>query len=222
MIDIDLLRQSVGNVDSDKVNAMLDEFLASHSSEKEARQVLEACQQGLEIVGERFENGTYFVGDMMYAGALLSSSVERLKPLLGFGVTEQIRGVIVLGTVEGDIHYIGKNLFRVMLESSDFKVIDIGVDQPPSAFVDAVQRYDPDIVGLSGLLTTSVDSMKETVDALKKANLRKKLYVEIGGTAVNEDVCTYVGADAWSRNAYESVKICRQWMEEKRHKGTKV
>ncbi|MDR2741065.1 MAG: B12-binding domain-containing protein, partial [Treponema sp.] len=122
MIDTAKLKQTVGELDEDSVNAMLDQFLASGPSGEEARQVVEACQQGMEIVGANFESGEYFVGDLIFAGELLTASIEKLKPLLGSGSSGN-RGTIVLGTVEGDIHDIGKNIFKGMSEAAGFKVV---------------------------------------------------------------------------------------------------
>ena len=211
MIDTAKLKQIVGELDEDSINEMLDQFIASKPGEDEARQVVEACQQGMEIVGSNFEKGEYFVGDLIFAGELLTASIDRLKPLLGSGGSGT-RGAIVLGTVEGDIHDIGKNIFRGMAEAAGFKVVDVGIDQAPAAFVQAVRENKPRIVGLSGVLTLSIDSMKRTVDALKEAGLRDSVKIAIGGNAVNPDACAYVGADAWSKNAAEAVKICGSWV----------
>jgi methanogenic corrinoid protein MtbC1 len=117
-----------------------------------------------------------------------------------------------LGTVEGDIHDIGKNIFKGMAEAAGFKVVDIGIDQKPGAFVAAVKENKAKIVGLSGVLTLSIDSMKKTIESLTEAGLRAGVKVTIGGNAVNEDACKYVGADAWSRNAAEAVKVCGTWV----------
>jgi methanogenic corrinoid protein MtbC1 len=211
MIDTAKLKQIVGELDEDSVNKMLDQFLATNPSGDDARKVVEACQQGMEIVGANFEKGEYFVGDLIFAGELLTSSIEKLKPLLGNGETGS-RGVIVLGTVEGDIHDIGKNIFKGMAEAAGFKVVDIGIDQGPPAFVKAVQENKSGIVGLSGVLTLSIDSMKRTVEALKDAGLRETVKIMIGGNAVNPEACTFVGADSWSKNAAEAVKICGSWI----------
>jgi len=211
MIDTEILKRSIGDLDEDRAYGLLDMFLASDPSEEDARTVLSACQEGMYIVGERFENGVYFVGDLVFAGSMLAAAVEKLKPLLGYGGGGFTAGTVVLGTVEGDIHFIGKNLFKTMLEAANFRVIDIGIDQTPQAFVEAVMKYKPDIVGLSGLLTTAVDSMRETVLALEGTGVRKTVKVYIGGSIVNEDICAYVGADEWSRNAYEAVLKCGEW-----------
>jgi methanogenic corrinoid protein MtbC1 len=211
MIDTAKLKQIVGELDEDQVNQILDDFLASKPSSDDARKVVEACQQGMEIVGSNFEKGEYFVGDLIFAGELLTSSIEKLKPLLGSGGSGT-RGTVVLGTVEGDIHDIGKNIFRGMAEAAGFKVADIGIDQSPDAFVKAVKENNPKVVGFSGVLTLSIDSMKRTVEALKGAGLRDSVKIIIGGNAVNQEACTHVGADAWSKNAAEAVKVCGAWV----------
>jgi len=211
MADIAKLKQTVGELDEDSLNKMLDAFLATKPSGEEARKVVEACQQGMEIVGDKFEKGEYFVGDLIFAGELLTAAIDKLKPLLGDKSTGD-RGVIVLGTVEGDIHDIGKNIFKGMSEAAGFKVVDIGIDQPPAVFVDAVKANKPKIVGFSGVLTLSIDSMKRTVEAFKAAGVRDGIKIIIGGNAVNPEACTFVGADAWTRNAAEAVKTCGTWV----------
>ena len=212
MINTEELKISVGELEEERVNQLLDEFLASSPDDADVRAVLAAYQAGTDIVGERFEEGRYFVGDLVFAGSLFSGAVEKLKPLLGFRGEGSSIGIVILGTVEGDVHYIGKNLFKTMLEAASFRVIDIGIDQPPQAFAEAAVRYDADIVGLSGLLTTAVDSMRQTVDALKEVGIRRKVKVILGGSIVSEEICNYSGADDWSKNAYEAVGKCRKWV----------
>jgi methanogenic corrinoid protein MtbC1 len=211
MIDTAKLKQIVGDLDEEELNAMLDGFLASNPSGEDARKVVDACQQGMEIVGANFEKGEYFVGDLIFAGELLTASIEKLKPLLGSGGTGT-KGTIVLGTVEGDIHDIGKNIFKGMSEAAGFTVVDIGIDQSPAAFVEAVKQNRPAVVGFSGVLTLSIDSMKRTVEALAGAGLRDCVKIIIGGNAVNQEACTHAGADAWSKNAAEAVKVCGSWV----------
>jgi methanogenic corrinoid protein MtbC1 len=211
MIDTTKLKQIVGDLDEDSVNQTLDQFLGSNPSEEDARKAVEACRQGMEIVGTKFESGEYFVGDLIFAGELLTSCIEKLNPLLGSG-GDGNKGTIVLGTVEGDIHDIGKNIFRGMSEAAGFKVVDIGIDQSPNAFVNAVKENNPKAVGFSGVLTLSIDSMKRTVEALKGAGLRESVKIIIGGNAVNQESCVHVDADAWSKNAAEAVKTCGSWI----------
>jgi len=207
MVDTVKLTHLAGELEEDAINEMLDEFIASNPSGDDVQKVVEACRQGMEIVGVNFEKGDYFVGDLIFAGELLTEIIEKLAPLMG-SVVNGNKGRIVLGTVEGDIHDIGKNIFKGMAEAAGFEVIDIGIDQAPAAFVKAVRENAPQIVGLSGVLTLSIDSMKRTIQALKDAGLRDALKIAIGGTAANPQACEYAGADAWSKNAADAVRVC--------------
>ena len=210
MIDTDKLREIVGQLEEDQINILLDQFIASNPDSSQTWKVVEAFQKGMEIVGSHFEIGRYCAGDLIFAGELLDFSMKKLKPLLG--VKKDIfLGVVLLGTVEGDVHDIGKNILKTLLEISGFNVNDLGIDQKPNAFVDAVHAYHPQILGLSGMLTLAIPSMKHTVDAITKAGLREGLKIIIGGNAVNEEICRYVGADAWNKNAIEAVNIYKSW-----------
>ena len=210
MTELDSLKQAVGNLDEEAVIKMLGEFIAGDPDIARTQEVVSACQQGMDIVGANYEAGKYYVGDLVFTGELLASCIDILKPLLRLGENSG-SGIIVIGTVKGDIHDIGKNIFHNMIEAAGFKVIDIGIDQEPGAFVEAVQESGASIVGLSGLLTRSIDSMKKTVDALKKAGLGR-VKVAIGGYPIDAEACRYVGADAWSRNAADAVRICVEWL----------
>ncbi|MCL2493396.1 MAG: cobalamin-dependent protein [Clostridiales bacterium] len=206
MIDTAVLKQTLGDLDEAGVNGLLEQFLAGGPTAEETQSVVEACQQGMEIVGDNFEAGTYFVGDLMYAAQILTDALEKLKPLMAADSGSRTVGTLVLGTVEGDIHDIGKNIYKALSEAAGFTVIDIGIDQKPEAFVEAAKANNADIVGLSGVLTLSIASMKNTIEALKAAGLRDKVKVMIGGNAVSEEACAFVGADYWSKNAATSVK----------------
>ena len=206
MIDVSVLKQALGDLEEDNVEALLDEFIGGDPSAEETQLVVEACQQGMEIVGDNFESGSYFVGDLMYAAQILTSSLEKLKPLMSADGEQAYKGVIVLGTVAGDIHDIGKNIFKALAEAAGFTIVDIGIDQPASAFVDAVSANKAQIVGLSGVLTLSIASMKETIEALSAAGLRDDIKIMIGGNAVSAETSEFVGADYWSKNAAASVK----------------
>ena len=205
------IKLAVGDLDEDLVLEQLNSFIASNPGKEDTQAVVAACQQGMEIVGEKYGEGEYFVGDLIFAGELLSNCIDLLKPLLG-GETTGTKGTIVLGTVEGDIHDIGKNIFKSMAEAAGFQVVDLGIDKPPAVFVEAVETHKPQIVGFSGVLTLSIDSMKRTVEALREKSLRNGVKIIIGGNAVNEEACKYIGADAWSKNAAESVKVCGGWV----------
>lgn len=211
MIDTAALKQAVGDLDEDLALSLLDEFIESSPNEQDTQSVVTACQEGMDIVGDYFEEGEYFVGDLIFAGELLTTCIDKLKPLLGDAEAATV-GTMVLGTVEGDIHDIGKNIFRSMCEAAGFNVVDIGIDQSPEAFVKAVQEHNPQIVGLSGVLTLSIDSMKRTNEALQAAGLREGRKVTIGGNAVSAEASEFIGADYWSKNAAEAVKQCREWV----------
>jgi len=206
------LTEAVGELDEEKVLEIINEFMAGNPTPEEGNEVIAACQAGMEMVGNLFEAGEYFVGDLIFAGELLSQAVNLLKPVIGTTSDKKV-GKIVLGTVHGDLHDIGKNIFRSMAEAAGFEVHDLGIDQAPDNFVNKVKEVKPDIVGLSGVLTLAIDSMKDTIDALEAAGLRKDVKVIIGGNPVTKEVCEHVGADAFTTNAAEGVKICQGWVK---------
>lgn len=212
MLDTGLLTKAVGDLDEDSVIKQLQEFAATNPSPEEAQKAVAACQSGMGIVGELFEQGEYFVGDLIFAGDLLTNAVEILKPYLGGATSEKI-GTIVLGTVAGDLHDIGKNIFKSMAEAAGFEVHDLGIDQSPENFVEKVKEVKPEIVGMSGVLTLALESMKLTVDALRDAGLRDSIKVIIGGNPVTKEACEQIGADAFTTNAAEGVKICQGWVK---------
>lgn len=212
MADLDALTQAVGELDEEKVLELLREFVATNPGGEEAQQVVNACQQGMVIVGNMFETNEYFVGDLIFAGELLTAAMDILKPVLVGDGSEKV-GSIVLGTVEGDLHDIGKNIFKSMAEAAGFEVHDLGIDVPASAFVEKVKEVKPQIVGMSGVLTLALDAMKKTVDALNEEKLRDGVKIIIGGNPVTEDACNQIGADQFTTNAAEGVKICQGWVK---------
>jgi len=211
VIDLKALTLAVGELEEEKVMTIIDEFIAMKPSEEETQKVITACQDGMTMVGNFFEKGEYFIGDLIFAGEIIAETFDKLKTVID---TENIGniGVILLGTVQGDLHDIGKNIFKNMAEAVGFKVVDIGVDQPPSAFVDKVKELKPDIVGMSGVLTLALDSMKLTVDAMKEAGLRDSVKVIIGGNPVNMEACEKIGADAFTISAGEGIRITKEWV----------
>lgn len=212
MLDIQVLTQAVGDLDEDKVLGLLNEFVAGNPTEEETQMVVNACQQGMGVVGNLFDKGEYFVGDLIFAGELLTAAIDILKPVMGGDNSEKV-GTMVLGTVEGDLHDIGKNIFKSMAEAAGFEVYDLGIDVPADVFVNKVKEVKPQIVGLSGVLTLAIDSMKNTVEALKEAGLRDELKIIIGGNPVTEEACKMIGADAFTTNAAEGVKQCQGWVK---------
>lgn len=211
MIDLKVLTETVGNLDEDKLMEMLNSFIDSKPSEGEAQAVVVACQQGMAKVGDLFESGEYFVGDLIFAGELLTQSMDILKPVIGGSNTAKI-GKMVLGTVEGDLHDIGKNIFKSMAEAAGFEVYDLGIDQSASAFVEKVKEVQPNIVGMSGVLTLALEAMEKTVEELKKAGVRDSLKIIIGGNPVTTEACQQIGADAFTTNAAEGLKIAQGWV----------
>ena len=209
MLDLKVLTQALGDLEEDQVMDLLKEFAETNPSEAEALEAVAACQAGMAIVGELFENGEYFVGDLIFAGELLTEAINVLKPALGAGASTVI-GTILLGTVHGDLHDIGKNIFKSMAEAAGFEVIDLGIDVAIENFVEKAKECKPQIIGMSGVLTLAIDSMKETVDAIKAAGIDAK--VIIGGNPVTAETCEYVGADRFTTNAAEGVKICQGWI----------
>ena len=176
-------------------------------------EVLDACREAMARVGQGFEEGEHFVPELIMAGEILSQISDRAKPYIeeqeGAQVVETL-GTVVLGTVEGDIHDIGKDLVAFMLDVNGFEVVDLGVDVPPATFVDAAQEHDAQAVGLSGFLTLAYEPMKGTVKALKDAGL-DDVKVMIGGGQVDEQIRDYTGADAYGRDAQAAVRLAKQW-----------
>lgn len=211
MIDLNLLKQAIGELDDVTVLDMLNQFVASNPCEEDAQKVVSTCQQGMTLVGDLFDKGEYFVGDLIFAGELLANAIDILKPVIGSESTSKL-GTIVLGTVQGDLHDIGKNIFGSMAEAAGFEVYDLGIDVSANTFIEKVKEVKPQIVGMSGVLTLAIDSMKDVISELKNAGVREDLKIVIGGNPVTKEVCERVGADAFTTNAAEGVRICQGWM----------
>ncbi len=180
----------------------------------DATAILDACSTAMQTVGERFEKGEYFLPHLMMAGDMLKQISDMIKPhIKESDSTAANKGKVLMGTVKGDIHDIGKNMVSFLLEAGGFEVNDIGIDQDPDKFVEAVQAYQPDVVGMSGLLTLAFDSMKTTVGAIESAGLRDNIKIIIGGAQVSEQVQIYTGADAFGADAVAGVRQIKQWLE---------
>jgi len=174
--------------------------------------ILEEARKGLEIVGNRFASGEYFIPDLIYSGEIMKQITEIVKPLISQTTQAKKLGKVVIGTVAGDIHDIGKNIVVFMLEVNGFEVYDLGVDVPPERFVEKVKETQAPILGLSGFLTLAFDSMKRTIEALKEAGLRDKVKVMIGGGQVTDEVRKYTGADAYGKDAMAAVILAKAWV----------
>ena len=211
MIDMEKLSGAMGELDEETVVALLEQVMSEGGAEAQA--AMDACQQGMETVGKLFESGEYFVGDLIYAGELMTQAVEILQDALITGDGGDIKTKMILCTVKDDLHDIGKNIVRAMLEAGGFEVIDLGIDVAPERIVEATQENQVKIVALSGVLTLAVDSMKATVDALKQAGLTD-VKIIIGGAPVSEAACQITGADEWAHSPQKTVRVCKAWAEE--------
>lgn len=175
--------------------------------------ILDDLRRGMDIVGERYKAGDYFLSELIVSGEIFKDSMKLVEPHLKADATASATR-IVLGTVKGDIHNIGKDIVGVLLKGAGFEIYDLGIDVPPQAFVDKLKETGASILGMSGLLTPSFDSMKETIEAIKEAGLRDKVKVVIGGGVVTELVQRHTGADAFTDDGLEGVEICRRFAEE--------
>jgi 5-methyltetrahydrofolate--homocysteine methyltransferase len=174
--------------------------------------VLEASKEAMAIVGDRFETQEYFLPELIIAGELLEAIGELVKPKLQADAPQaEPLGKVVIGTVAGDIHDIGKDIVTFMLEVNNFEVHDIGVDAAAGKFVEAIVEVKPDVVGMSGFLTLAFDQMRITVEAIKEAGLRDSVKIMIGGSVMDAGAAEYVGADAYGADAVTAVNLAKTW-----------
>ena len=204
-MDFEALAVAMGELDEDTVKDILE----SVDSVEAANAAMEACQKGMDTVGRLFEEGEYFVGDLIYAGELMTDAVEVLKPFLAGAEIGGSKTKMILCTVKDDLHDIGKNIVRSMLEANGFDVLDLGIDCPAEKVVETAKAEGIKIVALSGVLTLALDSMKATVEAIKAAGLDCK--VIIGGAPVSAEACKNIGADEWAHSPQKTVATCKAW-----------
>jgi methanogenic corrinoid protein MtbC1 len=174
--------------------------------------LLGEAKEAMNIVGQRFATEEYFIPDLVFSGEILKRIVKMLEPRLKKGQEAERLGKVIIGTVAGDIHDIGKNLVVFMLDVSGFEVVDLGIDVPVQKFVDTIKETGIKVVGLSGFLTLAFDAMKETIEAIKSAGLRDKVKVMIGGGQITEEIRKYTGADAYGKDAIAGVSLAKQWL----------
>jgi methanogenic corrinoid protein MtbC1 len=187
------------------VHAMLD-------AGEDPQVILNATSEAMRIIGSRFDEREYFLPELIIAGDLMKQIAELVKPKLATkAATTKPLGKIVLGTVAGDIHDIGKDVVGFMLDANGFEVHDLGVDVPIATFIAKIREVQPEIVGLSGFLTLAFEQMKLTVEAIKEAGLRDQVKIMIGGAIMDSEAAQYVGADAYGANATAAVKIAKSW-----------
>jgi 5-methyltetrahydrofolate--homocysteine methyltransferase len=177
--------------------------------------LFEALIPALEEVGARFERGDFFVPEMLIAGRAMTGALELLRPLLA-QTDEPSIGTFLMGTVKGDVHDIGKNLVDIMLEGAGFKVVDIGVQVGPEKFVEAIHEHEPDIVGFSAFLTTTMPMFKVNIEAIEKAGLRDDVIIMVGGAPVTQEYADAVGADGYAPDAATATRRAKELLERRR------
>jgi len=182
---------------------------------EDALKILTESRNAMEIVGKRFENKEYFVPDLVYSGEILREIAELVKPKLTRDTEFERLGKVIIGTVAGDIHDIGKNIVTFMLDINGFEVHDLGVDVPPQKFIEKVEETQAGIIGLSGLLTLAFESMKETIEIIRGSGLRDKVKIMIGGGQINDEVRQYTKADAYGTDAMRAVQLAKEWIGDK-------
>ena len=180
-----------------------------------AKDVIDILRKGVETIGDKFNKKEYFLTELVMAGEIFQQSAKILQPALEKETERGQQGVaVVIGTVQGDVHDIGKNIFVTLLQSAGFEVFDLGVDVPPEVFIEKVKETDARVVAYSGLLTVALEAMQETTEALKTEGLRDKVKIIIGGLPVDEMWMKKAGADAFTDNAFEGVNIITKWVRE--------
>jgi dimethylamine corrinoid protein len=195
------LAQAVGDLDEQAAVRLVEEKLASGEG---VLSILEELQAGMTVVGERFERGEYFLSELIYAADIFKNAGAPLQEGLKTA-TQTAHGTLVLGTVKNDIHDFGKDIVATVMSSNGIKVVDLGVNVEHQAFVDAIKQHKPEIVGMSCLLTTAFDEMREAIEAIKDAGLRDQVTILIGGGPVDQATADYVGADYYCKTAQDGV-----------------
>ncbi len=177
--------------------------------------VLDECREAMQVVGKKFEEGEFFVPELILAGDIMQAISAEAKPLIQQQNGQEKLGKVVIGTVEGDIHDVGKDIVVMMLDVNGFEVYDLGIDVPAQVFVDKIKEVQPQVVALSGFLTLAFDSMKSTIEEIGKAGLRDSVKIMVGGGTVDEQVRVYAKADGYGFDAMTAVNLAKQWTEGK-------
>ena len=202
------LVNAIADMREDDALALVQDMVAGGT---DPMQILEDAREAMDVVGKRFEEGEYFLPELIMAGEMLNQITAIIKPELAKTPQGPDRGKVIIGSVAGDIHDIGKNIVTFMLDVNGFEVHDLGVDVSPQAFVEAIQEHQPQVVGLSGFLTLAFDAMKATVAAIQAAGLRDSVKIMVGGGQVDDKIRAYAGADAYGDDAMEAVVLAKRW-----------
>jgi len=183
-------------------------------SNEDPLKIMDEVREAMKDIGDKFQNKEYFLPDLIMSGEILRSVFEKISPLLKEQQKSDVkRGKILLGTVAGDIHDIGKDVVKFMLDANGFEVIDLGVDVPSETFIEKIKEFKPEILALSGFLTLAYDSMKEIIQKITENGLRDSLKVMIGGGTVDENIVEYVKADAYGESAVDAINLAKKWLE---------
>lgn len=207
MVDYSAVRQAVIEGDDERTVQLVREALKQNANPADIVNL--GLQAGLIIVGDKFSSGEVFIPEMLFAARAVTRSLDVLRPLLSDSDAITI-GRVVIGTVAGDIHDIGKNLVAMFLEGTGFEVIDLGVNVSVDRFVTAVKEYSPDILGMSALLTTTMPGMGATIQALESAGIRRQVKVVVGGASVTQHLADQIGADGYGADAGAAIQLCRK------------
>jgi methanogenic corrinoid protein MtbC1 len=203
------LKDALVELREDDALRITDDLLASGA---DPLSIVAQCKEAMDVIGQRFANGEAFIPELVMAGEIMHAISDKVKPHLTAAAAEERAGTVVLCTVKGDIHDIGKDIVGTMLDIGGFEVVDLGVDVPVDTVVDKVREVHPQVLGLSGLLTVAFDSMRATVAAIDAAGLHQGLKIMVGGAPVNEDVRAYTGADGWAKDAVGAVDLAKTWV----------
>jgi dimethylamine corrinoid protein len=207
----DELYNAVVNLEEDKSYELVKKMV---EEKEDPDKIIEILKKAVDIIGEKFSKKEYFLTELVMAGEIFQQSVKILEPLLKSKEKVKSSGTVIIGTVRGDVHDIGKNIFVTLLRAAGYEVYDLGVDIPPEKFLEKVKEENADVVAYSGLLTVALESMKETTELLKSNGLRDKVKIIIGGLPVDEMWMKEAGADAYTDNAFEGVKIVDRWLKQ--------
>jgi len=209
---MDKLTQAMADIEDDQVINLVETQL---SEGREPFLILGDLKEGMDIVGKRFSDNEYFLVELVMSADVFQRAMEKLEPaLLGSSKKEEKSGKIVIGTVAGDVHYIGKNLVVAFLKSNGFDVYDLGEDVSIEKFIEKLKETNAEILALSGLITITHEVMKQTIEALTQAGIREKVKVIIGGGDIDQSIVEYTGADAFGKDAMSSVDIARKFIQE--------
>jgi 5-methyltetrahydrofolate--homocysteine methyltransferase len=204
------LTDAIVNLRMDEAVTLAQRMLAGGT---DPLKIIAESSEAMQVIGRRFADGEAFIPELIMGGEIMKSISQEVMPEGSGPDTESSKGTVVIGTVHGDIHDIGKDIVALMLEISGYTVHDLGTDVPVEDFVAAIREHDPDIVGLSGLLTLAFDAMKSTVDGIAAAGLRDKVMIMIGGAPVDENVRAYAGADGWGGDVGVAIKLADEWTD---------